>query len=52
VISNCVINLSVVKPSLLSEMFRVLAPRGTTRQATTPTMSDRFATRSADRSKT
>ena len=39
VISNCVINLSVVKPNVLSEMFCVLAPGGTTRQATTPTMS-------------
>ena len=28
VISNCVINLSIDKPSVLSEMFRVLAPGG------------------------
>jgi SAM-dependent methyltransferase len=28
VISNCVINLSVDKPKVLSEMFRVLAPGG------------------------
>jgi arsenite methyltransferase len=28
VISNCVINLSVDKPAVLSEMFRVLAPGG------------------------
>ncbi len=29
VISNCVINLSVDKPAVLAEMFRVLAPGGT-----------------------
>ena len=28
VISNCVINLSVDKPAVLGEMFRVLAPGG------------------------
>ena len=28
VISNCVINLSVDKPAVLAEMFRVLAPGG------------------------
>jgi arsenite methyltransferase len=28
VISNCVINLSTDKPAVLTEMFRVLAPRG------------------------
>jgi SAM-dependent methyltransferase len=28
VISNCVINLSVDKPSVLAEMYRVLAPGG------------------------
>ena len=31
VISNCVINLSTDKPSVLSEMFRVLAPGGRVR---------------------
>ena len=30
VISNCVINLSVDKPAVLAEMFRVLVPGGRT----------------------